>query len=135
MEGPMEGNFSGCMRLWSSFLKVWTVAALLPIAGIFVFAVDARAHAGNSDPGVVHACVHRSSEQVKIVSATGSCSNAETAVHWPMIGPQGPAGPTGARGPMGPSGPQGPQGSQGPGGSQGPQGHQGERGERGEAGP
>src|SRR5262245_40591888 len=97
MEGPMEGNFSVCLRLWPSFSRFLTLAALLPIAGMLAVPVDAEAHAGNSDPNVVHACVHRSSEQVKIISHTGSCSNAETAVHWPMVGPQGPAGPTGAR--------------------------------------
>src|SRR5688572_22339170 len=140
MEGPMEGNFSVCLRLWSSVSKFLTVAALLPIAGMFVMPVDAEAHAGNSDPNVVHACVHRSSEQVKIISPTASCSSVESPVHWPMVGPQGPAGPTGARGPMGPQGPQGQQGpagspgQQGSQGQQGPQGSQGERGERGEVG-
>src|SRR5688572_23533322 len=140
MEGPMEGNFSVCLRLWSSVSKFLTVAALLPIAGMFVMPVDAEAHAGNSDPNVVHACVHRSSEQVKIISPTASCSSVESPVHWPMVGPQGPAGPAGARGPMGPQGPQGQQGpagapgQQGSQGQQGPQGLQGDRGERGETG-
>lgn len=130
----MEGNFSVCLRLWPSACKLsaLTIAILLPIATIAVFPVDARAHAGNADPGVIHACVQRGSDQVRIVGATGVCTNAEQAVHWSIVGPQGPAGATGPRGPQGSQGPQGPQGPQG---SVGPSGSPGQDGERGEQGP
>jgi hypothetical protein len=68
------------------------------------------AHAGNSDPNVVHACVNQGSNIVRIVGVNGSCTNAESALHWSIAGPAGLAGPAGPGGPAGPSGPQGPAG-------------------------
>jgi hypothetical protein len=96
------------------------------------------AHAGNSDPNVVHACIHQGNNQARIVGVNGSCSNAEVPVHWSIVGPQGPAGPQGATGAQGAAGPQGATGGQGPAGPAGPQGTagpQGDTGAQGAAGP
>src|SRR5688572_6221475 len=131
----MEGNLSVCMRLWSSVSKHFSksIPALLILAGTAV-PTDALAHAGVSDPTVVHACVHRSSGQVKIVGVNGSCTAAEDPMHWWVSAPQG-AGTQGTPGPMGPMGPQGPAGPAGPQGATGPAGPTGAQGPQGETGP
>ena len=66
----------------------------------------ARAHAGNDDPNVIHACIHKTTGNVRVVGADGSCLSSrsqliEIPMHWAIAGPEGPAGPAG---PMGPSG-------------------------------
>ena len=61
------------------------------ILGLSLMAQQAYAHDGNSDPAVVHACVQKSSNQVRIVGVAGSCTNAEVALHWSITGPQGAA--------------------------------------------
>ena len=50
------------------------------------------AHGG--DPTLIHACVNKSSGEVKIVGASASCKNNETAVDWPATAapPPPPAG-------------------------------------------
>ena len=93
------------------------------------------AHAGNSDPNVIHACVQQSSNQVRIVGVNGSCTNAEVAVHWSILGPQGPIGPTGPSGATGPTGPAGARGATGATGPAGPAGTAGATGATGPAGP
>jgi hypothetical protein len=90
----------------------------------------ARAHAGNDEPSMVHACIGKISKVVRVVGVGGSCISAppilaETPVHWPLqpaAGPQGPQGPAGPQGAMGPQGPAGPTGEQGPPGITGPNG-------------
>jgi hypothetical protein len=82
--------------------------------------------------GVVHACVQKSSGQVRVLAAGESCRATEVGVDWGLAGPrgaQGPAGPQGPTGPQGTQGPQGPQGAQGPQGPEGPQGPQGPAGD------
>ena len=105
------------------------------ILGLSLMADQAYAHDGNSDPAVVHACVQKSSNQVRIVGVAGSCTNAEVALHWSITGPQGAQGPTGAQGAQGMPGPTGPQGIQGIPGAQGTQGLQGIQGPQGVQGP
>ncbi len=73
--------------------------------------VTAEAHGG--DASVIHACVHRSSQQVRIVGANDGCRRPEIAVHWSSSGAPGPQGPQGPQGPVGPPGPQGAPGSTG----------------------
>ncbi|HMH48880.1 MAG TPA: hypothetical protein VK548_01510 [Candidatus Acidoferrum sp.] len=50
------------------------------------------AHGG--DPTLVHSCVNKSSGEVRIVGASASCKNNETAVDWPATAapPPPPAG-------------------------------------------
>ena len=137
----MEGNLSVRLRLWSSVSKHLSksIPAFFILAGSAVFPTDALAHAGVSDPGVIHACVQRSSGQVRIVGVNGTCSGSEDPLHWSVVsagaGAQGLQGPMGPPGPMGPAGPQGPQGQQGPAGPAGPSGPQGTQGETGATGP
>ena len=45
----------------------------------------ASAHAGNSDPNVVHACIGNSL-LVRIVGVSGSCRPNETPLHWDLEG-------------------------------------------------
>ena len=54
---------------------------------------------------------------VRILSASDSCTRAETPLSWNREGPAGPAGATGPAGPAGPQGEQGPPGPAGTGGS------------------
>lgn len=112
------------------------IMALMPAA--------VQAHSGNSDPNVIHACVQKNSEQVRIVGVSGLCTNSENPSHWSMIGPaglpgpqgqQGAPGPQGIPGPQGAPGPQGLQGLQGTTGAQGLQGLQGLQGQQGATGP
>jgi hypothetical protein len=133
----MEGNFSICMRLWSPVLKLckFTIGAFLALVPLTVFAVKAEGHETNTNPNVIHACVQRASDQVRIVGANGGCTRGETAVHWSIAGAQGPSGPAGPSGLPGPSGPVGPQGPQGPSGPEGPAGPLGTPGPEGPAGP
>ena len=65
------------------------LAFVLTLAG-FTPMVDA--HGG--DPTLIHACVNKSSGEVKIVGASASCKNNETAVDWPATAapPPPPAG-------------------------------------------
>jgi len=58
------------------------------IAGVLVPAL-AGAHAGNNDPGMVHACVGNVSRVVRSVGVGGSCIAspalvAETPMHWAL---------------------------------------------------
>ena len=117
----MEGKFSISLRLWSpvSKLRTFAIATSLTLAGLTVFAVKAEAHANNMNPNVIHACVGRGNDQVRIVGARGACTRSETAVHWSIVGPQGLTGPAGPAGSPGPEGPQGPQGQEGPAGAKG----------------
>lgn len=100
-------------------------ATALVVIGIMAFPAPALAHGGNNDPNVIHACVQQSSNQVRIVVVTGSCTNAEAAVHWSIAGAEGqagPAGPAGADGAAGQDGADGADGTDGAPGAQGPQG-------------
>ncbi|HEX6380939.1 MAG TPA: hypothetical protein VF180_06830 [Acidimicrobiia bacterium] len=113
--------------------------------GIIVPVVGAASWvAASENPSpTIHACVHRETGQVRIVSAGEQCRRNETALEWNAEGPAGPAGagaegvmgPAGPQGEMGPAGPQGDIGPAGPAGDPGPAGPQGEPGPAGPAGP
>lgn len=90
--------------------------------------------ASENSSATIHACVHRESGQVRIVSGGEQCRRNETALEWNAEGPAGPVG-AGAQGEMGPAGPQGDTGPAGPTGDPGPAGPQGETGAVGPAGP
>jgi hypothetical protein len=93
---------------------------LAPVAAAIVLALPsiAEAHAGNTDPNAIHACVGILTKIVRIVGVTGACLSvpaqlAESPAHWATAGPPGPAGepgPAGAQGVPGPVGPTGPSG-------------------------
>jgi hypothetical protein len=82
----------------------------------------------------IYACVHKSSQQVRIVGSPAACRATEIAVQWNVVGPQGPQGDVGPVGPQGLQGPQGPQGVKGDTGAQGPQGVKGDTGAQGPQG-
>jgi hypothetical protein len=81
----------------------------------------ARAHAGNSDPNVLHVCIGNVSKVVRSVGVGGACVSAppllaETPGHWAT---QGPAGPKGDKGDQGLQGMQGLPGNPGTNGTNG----------------
>ena len=108
--------------------------------GIIVPVVGAASWvAASENPSpAIHACVHRETGQVRIVSAGDQCRRTETALEWNAEGPAGPAGevgPAGSQGEIGPAGPKGDPGPAGPQGETGPGGPHGEPGATGPAGP
>jgi len=116
-----------------------TIAPVVALAllGIVLAPASVGAHAGNTDPNVIHACVNNLTKIIRDVGVSGTCLTspsvaAEIAEHWAIVGP---AGAQGAVGPQGPQGPAGPAGAQGGTGVQGPQGPQGATGPQGPAGP
>ena len=112
----MERNQSGLLRQCRSALGVLTTSAIFLLFVTAFLPDNVYAHAGNSDPDVIHACVQQSSKQVRVVGVSGACSNSETPVHWAIVGPAGPAGAAGPVGPAGPAGPTGPGTPWGPAG-------------------
>ncbi len=78
----------------------------------------ARAHGGNNNPDMVHACVGNASKIVRIVGVSGSCLSGppvlgETPAHWPRVEGAGLQGPMGDKGDQGIPGPQGSPGANG----------------------
>src|SRR5258705_5843603 len=55
-------------------------------------------------PAVIHACKNDTNGDLRMVGATSTCRNSESAVAWNAQGPQGDRGPTGATGPKGDAG-------------------------------
>ena len=119
----------------------------LAIAGISV-PESVLAHAGTTDPLLIHACVKKRGKSVRIVSpGARKCRKGESAIHWSgngptgdggaigSVGPQGPAGADGATGPAGADGTDGVNGAIGPVGPQGPAGADGTDGVDGAPGP
>ena len=106
----------GAVRLGRAIMVLGGLGAL--VFGVVVTApVPAGAHAGNSDPNVVHACVNNFNGLIRIVAVNGTCftgpassRHAERALHWAIVGPKGDKGDQGATGPTGPIGPPGPPG-------------------------
>lgn len=76
-------------------------------ASVFTFLAIyqiASAHEGNNDPNVIHACVGKDSKIARIVGVAGSCTQAETAVHWGIQGSPGTPGLKGTNGTNGTNG-------------------------------
>lgn len=106
-------------------------AALLCVAGLV------SAHPGPVEPGIIHACAKNGNGDLRVVAATESCKNNETARDWNaqgIQGIQGVQGVKGDKGDKGDTGAMGPQGPQGNTGAQGPQGNTGAVGPQGPAG-
>jgi hypothetical protein len=57
-------------------------ACVLALAG-----VKPAVYADGGDTALIHACVNKSSGEIKIVGANASCKNNETALHWPATSP------------------------------------------------
>lgn len=117
--------------------SVWVCAAAVAIGAA------GAVHAQEADARI-YACVQRSADKFRLVSASEACRPNETRIVWNVVGPQGAPGPqgpkgetgaTGAQGPAGPAGAQGPTGATGAIGPQGPQGPKGETGATGAQGP
>jgi len=85
-----------------------SLALVLTLLAAPLLPLLAEAHGG--DASLVHACVHQSSAQVRIVGPNDNCKSQETAAHWSTAGAPGPQGPAGPQGPQGPQGPAGPSG-------------------------
>src|SRR5262249_1450260 len=128
-----EGIMTFHERLLAGRAIVFVLAFVL--LGVVLAPVSVSAHAGNSDPNVIHACVNNSNGVDRIVGVSGTCLVSEHAVHWAIAGPAGTPGAQGPAGPQGPTGPAGPAGPKGDTGAQGPQGPQGATGPQGPAGP
>jgi len=71
---------------------------LLTAATVLASVEQVVAHAGNTSPSVIHACVNRTNGNTRIVGLTGVCTSAEDPIHWGIVGPQGPQGPAGPAG-------------------------------------
>jgi hypothetical protein len=57
-----------------------------------------RGHAGDPDPGKIHACVHKKNGKVRFVDAGAECKRNENPLHLAIQGAPGPVGQTGAPG-------------------------------------
>ena len=78
--------------------------ALLAVAAIGATAA-AITWAAAGDSAVIHACVAKGSDLVRI-PADGSCRPNESGVNWNAQGPVGPVGPAGPQGPAGGAAPE-----------------------------
>jgi hypothetical protein len=94
-------------------MRGFLIGALLFAAlGLFTHQVSA---AGEE----VYGCVHKRTENIRIVASTDLCRSWENPV---ILGKTGEFGPAGPQGPPGPPGPAGPPGPRGPTGETGPPG-------------
>ena len=91
------------------------LACALAVVGGAAFAQTG----GGTGDGVVKACRHAKTGQLRALAVGGRCRTTERALEWNVKGPAGPAGPAGTKGDAGPAGPAGPQGPQGPPGPKG----------------
>jgi hypothetical protein len=114
-------------------------AAALLVAGITAVtgAAVVQSASTHHEAGVIHACRHRATGQLRFVVDPSRCRKSERPLSWNVIGPAGPQGPPGpqgapgADGAAGPPGPEGPAGPPGPKGDPGPQGDPGPKGDPG----
>lgn len=91
-----RGPYRGSLRRLGMLLTTLIIAVL---------AVPLLAGSHEGDASLIHACVQKSADKVRIVGANEECRSSETSVHWLITGPQGPVGPQGSPGPQGPPGP------------------------------
>src|SRR5688500_20077575 len=104
----MDGDLKVTMRRQPLLSRI--LAGTAAITRMTVLAVDSHGHGGDSDPALVHACVHQVSKQVRIIEADATYTKAESPMHWDVRGENGLQGTEGPPGPQGPAGPTGPQG-------------------------
>lgn len=79
--------------------------AVLAVAAVGTTAV-AVTWAAAGDSAVIHACVAKGSDIVRIPDAGGNCRPNETGLDWNAQGPVGPQGPQGPAGPSGSAAPE-----------------------------
>ncbi|MHB8574812.1 MAG: hypothetical protein ACYDCQ_05715 [Dehalococcoidia bacterium] len=118
-------------RLWRHGGAVLVIGGLVAGTATNVIARPANA------PAIIYSCVNDSSGTIKIVSATDTCHNHETALSWNqqgIQGPVGPRGPQGEKGAAGATGAAGAPGATGPAGAVGPTGAMGDTGATGATG-
>ena len=89
----------------------------------------------SQSPEVIHACVHKSSEQVRFVAPAVACGGNESRVTFNAAGPKGDKGDKGDPGPAGLSGAPGAKGDKGDPGATGATGSPGAKGDKGDTGP
>jgi hypothetical protein len=87
-----------------------------------------------SRAGVIHGCVSRSTQVLRVAKARSTCRRGSVRLNFNAKGVAGAAGPIGPQGPTGPQGPDGPQGSTGPRGLAGQRGLAGNNGQPGAPG-
>jgi type VI secretion system secreted protein Hcp len=102
--------------------------ALVGVLTVAAAAATTFALAHGGDTALIHACVHPSSGDMRIVAATESCRDPEYALDWNQ---KGEAGAPGAAGPAGPAGPAGAAGAAGERGQDGEDGRDGRDGRDG----
>ena len=108
-------------------------ARIALVLGAFSFLASLPAVAQVAD--LIHACVHKSSEQVRFVASAVACGANETRVTFNAAGPKGDKGDKGDTGPAGPAGAPGPKGDRGDQGATGAPGAPGMKGDKGDTGP
>jgi hypothetical protein len=104
----------------------YRAAALLVavIAGVTGAAVVQSAST-QQEAGLIHACRHRATGQLRFVVDPSRCRKSERPLSWNVTGPAGPQGPPGPQGDRGADGAAGPPGPEGPAGPPGPKGDPG----------
>ncbi len=68
---------------------------------------ETTAYAQTPAQGVIRACVHNQTGNLRVVAETTSCRPNESPLQWNVEGPPGPPGTDGEPGPIGPPGPPG----------------------------
>jgi Lamin Tail Domain/Collagen triple helix repeat (20 copies) len=108
-------------------------AAALVVTGITAVTGAAVVQSASSqqEAGVIHACRHRATGQLRFVADPSRCRKSERPLSWNVTGPAGPQGPPGPQGDRGADGAAGPPGPEGPAGPPGPKGDQGPKGDPG----
>lgn len=91
-------------------MKLRTLGVVCAIA----ISVGAAALFAQTENGTITACAGRDG-YLRLISASASCKQAETRIHWNIMGPKGDTGATGTPGAPGAPGTTGPQGPAGPG--------------------
>jgi type VI secretion system secreted protein Hcp len=81
-------------------------ALALLVAAALGVAAAAIAWAAAGDAVVIHACVAKGSDLVRVPAAGDGCRPNETGLDWNAQGPAGPAGPEGPAGPAGSAAPE-----------------------------
>ena len=85
----------------------------VPVAVAAVACCLSAAPLAGAVAATINACVSKSTGQLRVLKAGGTCTGTERPLSWNSAGVQGPPGPQGPQGSAGPQGPQGPPGLSG----------------------
>jgi hypothetical protein len=83
---------------------------LVGLAIVGLFGVGTTVALGVTSSPMLHGCVNKKTQVLRVVKSATACKSTETHIAWNQTGSQGP---TGAQGPVGATGATGPQGIQG----------------------